>query len=268
MTSGPGPEKGQSDLMYPGRLAVLFSLCLTHATVCTAADSLRVLTNDAFGPGESFEFAIGYGIVEAGTARMEVRAPVELDGHTVLPVVSTATSNRVFDSFYKVRDTLTTWIDAYGLFPWRFEQRQREGDYERSQEVTFDPRLGKVWARGDEYDACAYTQDILSAFYFVRTQPLHVGDTLLVPHWSERKFYQLRVIVHGQEAVETEAGRFECIKIEPVLESDGMFRQQGKVYIWLTDDRLHMPVLVKSRLVVGSVEAELVAYRLGELVEW
>jgi hypothetical protein len=52
-----------------------------------------------------------------------------------------------------------------------------------------------------------------------------------------------------------------------VLESDGLFRQEGRVSIWLTDDRLHMPVLVKSRLSVGSIRAELVAYRFGELWE-
>jgi hypothetical protein len=248
-------------------LTGLLCLRLGSGAQALAGDSLRTIVNDAFGPGESFEFTIGYGPVEAGTARMEVKRQEDVEGHRVLRIVSTATSNRVFDSFYKVRDTLSSWMDVRGMFPWRFEQRQREGDYERSQTVIFDPAHATVSTRGEQYDAPAYIQDILSAFYFVRAQALHVGDTLQFPHWSERKAYQLRVIVHERESIKTEAGQFDCLKVEPVLETEGMFRQQGKVFIWLTDDRLHMPVLVRSRLVVGAIEAELVAYRLGELPE-
>jgi hypothetical protein len=35
----------------------------------------------------------------------------------------------------------------------------------------------------------------------------------------------------------------------------------------MTDDRLHMPVLMKSHIVVGAIHAELTSYRLGELWE-
>lgn len=238
------------------------------AATAHAGDSLRTLTNDAFGPGESLEFSIGYGLVEAGTARMEVKDAVTIDGRPTLRIVSTATSNRFFDGLYRVRDTVTTWMDAEGLFPWRFEQDQREGDYLRHQEIRFDPVLSQAFFRDEKFDTPQYVQDILSAFYFVRTFPLAPGDTLELPHWSERKYYTLRVVVHEVEKIKTEAGAFECLKLEPMLASDGLFRHEGKVFIWVTNDRLHMPVLVRSRLMVGAIEAELVAYRLGELLEW
>ena len=79
------------------RAVVLALCCFVFPVASWAGDTLRTVVNDAFGPGESFEFSIGYGVLEAGTARMEVRAPVELDGRTVIPIVSTATSGRVWD---------------------------------------------------------------------------------------------------------------------------------------------------------------------------
>ena len=42
-------------------------LSLLWLATARADDSLRVLVNDAFGPGESLEFSVGYGLVEAGT---------------------------------------------------------------------------------------------------------------------------------------------------------------------------------------------------------
>jgi len=237
-------------------------------TAAATADSLyRFETNDAFGVGERLEFSIGYGIIDAGKARMEVQEVVHLQDRPMYRIVSTAHSNRVFDSFYKVRDTMVTWVDAAGLFSWRFEKHQREADYHRDQIVDFDQAHHQAISGNDTMAVPVYVHDVLSAFYYVRTRPLNVGDTLYVPHWSEHKTYTLQVLVEARETIETEAGTFDCIRIQPVLESDGLFRQEGRVSIWLTDDRLHMPVLVKSRLSVGSIKAELVAYRFGELWE-
>ena len=252
----------------------LYFVVVLHGLLCCSAaahaspDTLfRYKTNDAFGVGERLDFSIGYGIIDAGTARMEVQAVVHQDERAMYRIVSTAHSNRVFDSFYKVRDTMVTWVDAEGLFSWRFEKHQREGDYQRDQVVEFRQGAQQAISGNDTADVPEYVHDVLSAFYYVRSHALDVGDTLYVPHWSEHKVYTLRVVVEGRESVDTQAGTFDCVRVEPLLESDGLFRQQGKVTIWLTDDRLHMPVLVKSRLVVGAIKAELVAYRFGELWE-
>jgi hypothetical protein len=249
-------------------VGVLSCVLMWTGIALAAPDSLyRSLVNDAFGVGEQLEFSIGYGIIDAGTARMEVREVVQLQDRSVYRIVSTAHSNRVFDSFYKVRDTMITWVDAEGLFSWRFENHQREAEYHRDQIVDFNQGKQQAIRGNDTVDVPGFVQDVLSAFYYVRTKPLDVGDTLYIPLWSEHRIYTLHVVVLERESVKTQAGTFDCVKVQPMLESDGLFRQQGRVDIWLTDDRLHMPVQVKSRLVVGAIKAELVAYRFGELWE-
>jgi hypothetical protein len=46
-----------------------------------------------------------------------------------------------------------------------------------------------------------------------------------------------------------------------------VFKQEGAIKVWLTDDRLRMPVLMKSKVFVGSIFAELEEYKLGNL-DW
>jgi len=41
--------------------------------------------------------------------------------------------------------------------------------------------------------------------------------------------------------------------VEPMLKSSGIFRQKGKLTIWLTDDEYKIPILMKSKILVGSV---------------
>ena len=84
---------------------------------------------------------------------------------------------------------------------------------------------------------------------------------------SEKTSYEMRVVVHSRERVRTPAGEFDCVQVEPMLAEEGLFRHEGRVTIWLTDDRVHMPVRVESRVVVGSIHAELTAFRLGQLWE-
>jgi len=50
-----------------------------------------------------------------------------------------------------------------------------------------------------------------------------------------------------------------------LLKTVGVFKHKGKLKVWLTDDRLKMPVLMKSKILVGSITAELTDYRLGDI---
>lgn len=250
----------------------ILRLCLPWLLVAVSVSAEtrlldRYVPNDAFGTGEWFQYSIGYGIIEAGTATMEVKKIVEVKDRPVYQIMTVATSNRVFDAFYPVRDTMFSLIDAEGIFSWRFEKRQHEGDYHRTQEVRFEQAEGYAIEGKDTIPVPEYVQDVLSAFYFIRTQELRVGDTLILPNMTDKMSYDMQVIVHARETISTPAGEFVCLKIEPVLLATGIFRNKGKVFVWLTDDRLHMPVLVRSRIIVGAIHAKLTAYRFGELWE-
>jgi len=59
----------------------------------------RVVTNRAFGPGERLEFSVGYGMIKAGTAVMEIPDMVKEEGRKCYHLVSTAQSNKFFSVF-------------------------------------------------------------------------------------------------------------------------------------------------------------------------
>jgi hypothetical protein len=107
------------------------------------------------------------------------------------------------------------------------------------------------------------TQDVLSAFYYVRTQPLAPGDSLEVPNHSDGKNYPLMVRVLRRETITVPAGTFTCLVVEPLLKTAGLFKQEGRLTIWLTDDARKMPVLMKGKVTVGSIVAELESFRMG-----
>jgi hypothetical protein len=241
------------------------------ASPAVPADSLnRQLPNDSFGPGELLKFNIGYGFVTAGTATLEVRDTSTVNGALCFQIYSETNSNKFFDGFYKVRDTIICQLDAEGLFSRYFFKALHEGSYHSSRKIEFeyDQRRAITYKGTDKVDTLAisaFSQDVLTAFYYIRTLPLEVGQTIKLNYVDHDSATVMEVRILKRETVDVPAGQFKCIVVEPMLQAAGVFKQEGEVKVWLTDDRLKMPVLMKSKVLVGSIYAELTEFKLGNL---
>jgi hypothetical protein len=230
----------------------------------------RVLENNAFKEGEKLTFDVNYGFVTAGIAVMEIPKIKKISGREAYHVTFEVNSVPSFDMFYKVRDRYETYIDVEGLFPWRFEQHIREGGYTRDFSAFFDQRKGKAKTTEGEYEIPLYVNDIVSAFYYARTldySNMKVNDLIHLQNFYKDKVYNLDVKFLGKEVVEVPAGKFDCIIVEPLVREGGLFKHEGNIIVWLTNDELKMPVKVRTKVVIGYVEAKLTNYEglAGEL---
>jgi hypothetical protein len=212
--------------------------------------------------GEKLTFSVRYGMIRAGEATMELTGVEDAYGHRCYHVVSRAKSNSVFDTIYKVRDVVESWMDLDYLYSRRFRKSLREGSYRADQEIEMDQQncLAR-YQDGRVFEFVRGAFDVLAAFYYVRTLDLEVGQELWLESHADRKNYPLKVVVLGREGISTPAGRFDCLVVEPMLRTPGLFKNQGKLTIWLTEDERRMPVLMKSKIPVGSISVVLTEFR-------
>jgi hypothetical protein len=49
--------------------------------------------------------------------------------------------------------------------------------------------------------------------------------------------------------------------IEPLVQEGGLFKSDGQILIWVTDDARKMPVKVATKIPIGYVTAELTKYQ-------
>lgn len=226
-------------------------------------DDFRKQKNTAFKVGEKLTFDVKYGFVTAGIATMQIPKIKRISGRDAYHVTFEVNTVPSFDIFYKVRDRYETYIDVEGIFPWRFEQHIREGKYSRDFSAFFDQRKGKAKTRDGEYDIPKNVLDIVSAFYYARTldySNLNVEDKIPLQNFYKNKVYDLNVRYLGKETIEVPAGKFDCIIVEPLVKEGGLFKNEGSIIIWLTDDEVKMPVRVKTKVVVGAIDADLTMY--------
>ena len=220
--------------------------------------------------GERLEYELSWGFITAGYATIEVKP--RNDGKS--EIFTYATANKTVNKFYPVHDTVYTLVRNKGLMTDVFRKSLHEGTFHNKSLIRFN-RDGKKAVLSDTVfkdpvkhyvkrsaDTSVTIEglehSIMSAFYLVRTLPLKEGTTSRFSAVSGKKRYELKVITHKREKIKTDLGEFNTVKVEPVLDGDGIFNSSGRIFIWFTDDEKRIPVLMQCEIKLGSIKAELV----------
>lgn len=265
--SGSSRRRARAAVALAAGLLALFSLARHSGAdrppvVVAARDFLPKdqLFPVPFADGETLFYTIAWLKIEGGAMTLKTAHETTSDGVPMYRISLIATSNEYVSKFYPVRDLYETWVDARDFQPLRFEKHAREGRYESDEVEQFDlaRRVGS-W-REDRTPLPSRIEDIISSFYFLRSQPLAVGTDVQVDMFSRGKIYKLKAAVLGKEKVETEAGTFDAVKVQPQLrESEAAEdRNRGRLFLWFSDDERRLPVMAKTVMpIVGSVTARL-----------
>ena len=237
---------------------------LAVALVLSAALMVMPRRASAFPIPERLEFEISYTGIPAGRAVQEVT----LEGNEV-HIVSTAKSADWLKLFFPVNDRIESVLISgapplYIGVPRLYRERIHEGWTHFQKDAVFDRQKLEVHTK----DLLKHTEttkgitkrtyDTLSSFFYFRSVPLQVGASYYIDIFDCKKLWNTEVQVLRREVIETPLGRFRTVVIKPLLSSEGIFARTGDMFIWLTDDDRRIPVLMKSKVKVGSITATLV----------
>jgi len=223
----------------------------------------RASRQNAFSTGERLVFDVGYGFITAGEAIMSVPRYDTVAGNQCFQVMFQVNSTPTFSWFYEVRDQYETYLDVEGIFPWRFEQHIKEGKYRRDFSAQFDQVNHLAKTTEGEFPIPSYVHDIVSAFYFARTldfSKMRIGEKIHFQNFYKDSTYKLDVKFLGRQQIEVSAGTFNCLIVEPLAQEGGLFKSEGRALLWLSDDERKIPVKVSTKVIIGSIEAELREY--------
>ena len=223
----------------------------------------RTVENRAFGVGERLVFDVNYGLITAGEAIMQIPALDSIAGRKCYRVEFAVNSLPSFSWVYKVEDRYLTFIDVQTMAPWRFEQHIREGSYKRDFVAEFDQVRHLAITPDSVFQVPEYVHDIMSAFYYARTidfSGFQPGQGVTLYNFYKDKSHELFVRFLGRQELEVEAGTFRTIVVEPLVTEGGLFKSEGRVVVWLSDDERKIPVRVNTKVIIGSIDSELREY--------
>ena len=105
--------------------------------------------------------------------------------------------------------------------------------------------------------------DPLSLVYHLRSLDLKPGSVQKFTIYADGKTYTLEANVDHTETIGTPAGTFHTVVVQPKTTAGTIFKDEGSMTIWFTDDARHIPVRIRSELKFGSITANLRSIRAG-----
>ncbi len=180
---------------------------------------------------------------------------------------SVTTRGGAINLIYPVKDTHITHVRGDKRLPYRYEVWQKEGySYEAHQLIEYDQKTGEIsrWKNGkprDGYKAKGEINNEFSSFFNSRLMVSKVGEQIIVPTFADKRRVEVVVNTVAEKILKkTILGSVSTLEVMPVMTFKGLYDKKGDTVIWYTADECRVPVLINSKIVIGSLTAELAAY--------
>ena len=193
--------------------------------------------------------------------------------HYALTLSADVSSKGFFPRLFnlKFRERVESTVEPVTFTVQRTTILDEQGKRVRNTESTFDRSKGKMtWTSRDPNNPSAeprhaitdfsgQVQDVLSAIYFIRTQPLAVGKTFDVFVGDGGKVYKIPVKVVERRRMKTILGRVDVFRVNPELFGpDRLIEdEKGEFTMWITDDAQHIPVGGRVKTDYGTFDIKL-----------
>ncbi len=239
---------------------------LTLLTAVFLLPSAAIPQQSAFKAGERIDYTVFYSViglyVNAGNASFTTNK-INYNNQEAFHVVGKGATNTKYDWIFKVRDRYESIFDADNLKPLKFIRDVQEGDYKRQDEVIFDHKKLTATSKKGTFRIPTQVQDVISSLYYARNidySKYKKGDKIPFNMFLDDEVHSMYIRFMGKETVKTKYGKFEAIKLKPLLIKGNVFDGGEKMTIWVTDDPNHIPVRIESKLSVGSIKVDLARY--------
>lgn len=227
--------------------------------------------DSAFQDGEWFRFKMSYsGWLKAGNATLSV-SETTLEGKNVFHVVGKGWTTGMINWFFKVEDQYESYFDSQSGRPYKFIRKIDEGGYTKDIEIAFDHKDQQALVHNKKRDSKKTfpiknnVQDMVSAYYYLRNNynvdEVEIGESIELNMFFDQENYMFKLKYLGPDILTTDFGKIKTHKFRPYVLAGRVFKEEESLTLWVSADKNKLPLKVQADLAVGSLRAELDAFK-------
>ena len=206
-----------------------------------------------FQIGERLTYNVSFTGITAGQASLEVVNDTMVNNYNQLHIRFNARTTFPVSSIYTINDQVDTWLDSKYLYTKKLTKNIREGNYKNDSYTIIDYDQSIAITNGDTVIIDQFLRDSYSLFYFLRTIPLIIGETIDFTAFDGKIITPFQVITKTRETINTMAGTFPCLVVKPFREGTTLLKNKGDMMIWFSDDKIRLPIQIRIKLKYGSM---------------
>ena len=206
-----------------------------------------------FQIGEKLTYNVSFTGITAGQASLEVVNDTVLNNNHQLHIRFNARTTFPVSSIYTINDQVDTWLDSKYLYTKKLTKNINEGNYKNDSYTIIDYDQSIAITNGDTVIIDQFLRDPYSLFYFLRTIPLIIDETIDFTAFDGKKITPFQVITKTKETINTMAGTFSCLVVKPFRKGATLLKNKGDMMIWFSDDKIRLPIQIRIKLKYGSM---------------
>ena len=244
----------------------------TFILIAIVTVQVTIAQNDsAFKEGEWFKFKMSYsGWMKAGEATLKVEESI-INGKSVYHVIGKGKTTGAIKWFFKVKDRYESYFDKETGLPYKFVRKIDEGGHTKDIEIKFNQNKKEAVVENKKKKTTqiiateADVQDMVSAFYYLRnnydTDTIKKNDVIELNMFFDQENYVFKLKFLGRETIKTSFGKIKTLMFRPYVMAGRVFKEQESLTLWVSEDDNKIPLKIKADLAVGSLRADLVAFK-------
>ncbi|MCB0446525.1 MAG: DUF3108 domain-containing protein [Gelidibacter sp.] len=244
---------------------------LLIAFIITTVNMSFAQKEQAFQAGEWFKFEMSYSNwLKAGNATLSVEEST-YKGKPVYHVIGKGWTTGAIKWFFKVKDRYESYFDKSTGLPYKSIRQIDEGGHTKDVETEFDQVNNKAFVNDKKHNTKGTftteknVQDMVSAFYYLRnnynTETIKVGDIVSLNMFFDDENYNFRLKFLGRETIDTKFGKVKTLMFRPYVMAGRVFKEEESLTLWVSADNNKIPLKIKADLRVGSLQANLEAFK-------
>lgn len=231
---------------------------------------------DPYRVGEKVTHTVSYFGTTAGILSFSVGPYLEVNERKSYNFQVEIKSSRLFSSFYSVQDKVETYVDYENLVPHVFKLDIKESGQLKQAQSFFDQSTLKAnyWENkyteknGHEekkqtWEILPYSQNAFSAIFYMRLFKWNVGQEYAFRVSDDEKNIVFKGKALEKVVLETDAGKFEAIKIRAEIVSRGALTQTGDLFLWLSNDDRKYVLRIEAKIKIGTLVSEVTSIDPG-----
>ncbi len=224
-----------------------------------------------FEGGEWFKFKLSYsGWFKAGEATLTV-IDERYKSKPVYHIKGKGVTTGMAKLFFNVEDYYETYVDQKTILPYHFVRKIDEGGHTKDKIIEFDQKDQKAYVfdkkhnKRTTYDTPASVHDMISSFYFLRDQidvdKLVEGEEMGLDMFFDEENFKFKLRFLRREIITTSFGKVNTLVFRPLVQAGRIFKEKESLTLWVSADKNKIPLRIKADLAVGSLKADLEAYK-------
>lgn len=255
-------------------LGSLLSATVTWSQKIPAGNIDIEIREFAYSGEEMLKYEVSWsGGIKIGDLHMEIRkSSTNEDTYTIHARVK---DSGIFHFFYPVNDTFDTVVSGDHRLPVRYDVEQKEGrSYHALRHTEYDQKNGIVRYQKNNnavetFEVKGEVHNEFSSFLYTRILALDKNKPVIVPTFADKKRHEVVVRTDDRIRVDNKLlGKINVLPVTPIMDFKGLYDKAGDTVILYSDDRCRIPVRITSKILIGSITAELVDYSSSTCLQY